>query len=38
MSVDLTGYDGDRNDRLKIEEDQLWVPCRICQQIFLRVD
>lgn len=39
LKVDLTGWSENqaRDDKKKIDEDDLWVPCRICQEVFLRI-
>lgn len=34
---DLSDYDEEHNDQTKIIDDDAWVPCRICKEIFLRV-
>lgn len=33
---DLSDYDTKNTDKQKIEQEK-WVPCRICREIFLRV-
>jgi len=34
--INLSSFDWERNDEEKIAQDQ-WVPCRICEETFLRV-
>jgi hypothetical protein len=34
--VELSDYDPNRNDQLKIDAG-VWVPCRICQNAFRRI-
>lgn len=34
---DLTSFDPKRTDKAKILEDKIWVPCRICRDMFARV-
>jgi len=34
--VDLSAFDPERDDQVKIGAGY-WVPCRICEEIFLRV-
>ena len=34
---DVSDFDPDRTDKSKILDDKVWVPCRICRQMFLRI-
>lgn len=36
LNVDLSPFDKDNNDKAKIGEG-LWVPCRICENMFKRI-
>jgi hypothetical protein len=39
LNIDLRNWNESDNDKSKIEGpgDGLWVPCRICQEVFLRI-
>jgi len=35
--ADVSAFDPQRTDKIKILEDKTWVPCRLCRQIFWRI-
>ena len=35
--VDLGDYDSKSTDKAKIQKKGVWVPCRICRQVFKRI-
>ncbi len=36
-TIDTDTFDCNRDDQKRILDDGAWVPCRICEEIFLRV-
>jgi len=37
LKIDLSSFDQKNDDRTKIADAELWVPCRICVSAFRRV-
>lgn len=35
--TDVGDFEPERSDQAKILQDRIWVPCRICRQIFNRI-
>ena len=35
--ANMTPFDAAHDDQKKIMDDGVWVPCRICEEIFLRI-